>query len=161
MSELKIHPVSEIFPLMDDNEYKIFKDDIASIGLLQPICLHSDGRILDGRNRYKACLELGIQPKFETWDGKGSLVMFVISMNLHRRHLNSSQKAVIAMEIEPMLAQEAKERQRLAGQKYHKGSPKPKEEKAPKVVQKIAQPLEKARDQAAKVEQALIMQIIF
>jgi len=162
MSELKIHPVSEIFPLMDDNEYKIFKDDIASIGLLQPICLHSDGRILDGRNRYKACLELGIQPKFETWDGKGSLVMFVISMNLHRRHLNSSQKAVIAMEIEPMLAQEAKERQRLAG--GDKKSEKAKKADQPQDIvvsatgkgkkslkQKIAEPIPQARDQAAKI----------
>jgi len=153
MAELEIHPTSNIFPLMDNKEYETFKADIASIGLLQPICLHPDGRILDGRNRYKACLELGIEPRFETWNAQGSLVMFVISMNLHRRHLNSSQKAVIAMEIEPILAQEAKERQRQAGgDKKSETAKKERQTKATKSVkQKIAEPMPQARDQAAKI----------
>ena len=37
--------------------------------------------------RYQACRELGIEPKFQEWDGQGSLVAFVISLNQHRRHL--------------------------------------------------------------------------
>ena len=45
-----------------------------------------------------------------------SLVAFVVSLNLQRRHLTSSQKAVLALDIEKMLAEEARKRQvALAG----------------------------------------------
>jgi hypothetical protein len=72
-------------------------------------------KIIDGRNRYRACRELGIEPKIQIWDGKGSLVEFVVSLNLHRRHLDSGQRAAVAVEILPLLEAEAKERQRAAG----------------------------------------------
>ena len=101
------HEVSNIFPMMDRDEYRKFLKDIDKNGLRDPIWIY-EGEIIDGRNRYKACLDLGIKPEFKTWDGKGSLVEFVVSMNLHRRHLNSSQRATIAAEIEPVLAEEAR-----------------------------------------------------
>jgi hypothetical protein len=49
-------------------------------------------------------------PEYRTWDGNGSLVAFVVSLNLHRRHLTSSQRAVIALDVLPMLEEEARER---------------------------------------------------
>jgi len=54
---------------------------------------------------------LGIEPHYREWDGSGSLVSFVVSLNLHRRHLTSSQRAAIALDIEAQLAVEAKEQQ--------------------------------------------------
>lgn len=56
-------------------------------------------------------MDLGIIPQYQTWDGSGSLVAFVVSLNLQRRHLNSSQKAFVALEVERLLAEEAKKRQ--------------------------------------------------
>lgn len=97
---------------MQDQEFADLKQDIQENGLLEDIWLHPDGRIIDGRNRYLACVDLGIRPEYRTWnDDEGSLVLFVLSLNLHRRHLTSGQKAAVALEIEPMLAAEAKERQ--------------------------------------------------
>jgi hypothetical protein len=55
------------------------------------------------------------RPRFREWNGKGSLVAFVVSLNLHRRHLSSSQKGPIALEVEEWLAKEAKQRQKEHG----------------------------------------------
>ena len=107
----KYHPTASLFPLMQDAEFAELKADVAANGLLEPVWLHPDGSIVDGRNRHRACIELGIRPQFRTWSGEGSLVSFVVSMNLHRRHLTSSQRAVIALDVLPMLEEEAKERQ--------------------------------------------------
>lgn len=105
------HPVANIFPMMSDDEFAALVEDIRANGQRQPIYLHED-RIIDGRNRYRACQQLGIAPNVVEWDGEGSLVSFVVSLNLQRRHLNSSQKALLGAEILPMLEAEAKERQR-------------------------------------------------
>jgi hypothetical protein len=56
----------------------------------------------------------GVKPRFTEWDGKGSPVEWVISENLFRRHLTSSQRAVIAHGLLPLLENEAKDRQRLS-----------------------------------------------
>lgn len=105
------HPIASLFPLMKGTEYDQLKTDVAAHGLLEAIWLHPDGSIIDGRNRHRACIETETAPQFRTWDGQGPLVSFVVSMNLHRRHLTSSQRAAIALDVLPMLEEEAAERQ--------------------------------------------------
>jgi len=104
------HEVASIFPEMDATDYRDLVKSIATVGLREPIWLH-EGKIIDGKHRYKACLETRTEPKFRNWDGQGSLVEFVVSLNLYRRHLTASQRAVIALKIVPMLEAEARERQ--------------------------------------------------
>jgi len=87
---------------MTDEEFEGFKADIAANGLREPIWLHPDGRIIDGRNRYRACCELGLEPPFRTWDGQGALVGLVVSLNLRRRHLSESQRAMVAARLATM-----------------------------------------------------------
>lgn len=114
---MEFHPVANIFPLLQGQEFEDLKADIAQNGLIQPIWVHPDGRIIDGRNRWRACVETGTNADFEVWDEAkhGPLVQFVISLNLHRRHLDSSQRAAIAVEVLPMLEEEARERQQQSG----------------------------------------------
>ncbi len=107
---MELHSVANLFPLMSPEEYAGLVADIRIHGLREPIWTH-EGKIIDGRNRYKACLEAGVDPRFQAWDGTSSLVAFVVSLNVQRRHLTSSQKAVIALDVERELAQEAKQRQ--------------------------------------------------
>lgn len=111
---LAFHPVADIFPMMGAAEFDELKADIAANGQLEAIWLHTDNSILDGRNRYLACCDLGLKPDTRTYVGPldtASLVQFVVSLNLKRRHLDSGQKAFIAVEIEKVLAKPAKERQ--------------------------------------------------
>lgn len=108
------HPAADLFPLLPDDELRDLADDIAANGLHEPVWLHPDGRILDGRNRYKACELAGVEPTFRTWNGDGSPVIFVVSLNLKRRHLTSSQRAMAALDAEALLAEEVAEQKREA-----------------------------------------------
>ena len=115
---MQYHAVADLFPMMNDDEYQALVGDMRAYGQREPIWTLDDA-IIDGRNRWRACQEIGIAPVTRTYQGDssmGALVQFVLSLNLKRRHLTSSQKAVIALEVERLLAEEAKERQRsLAG----------------------------------------------
>lgn len=98
---LEIHPYAEIFPPMSDEAFAGLVDDIRENGLREPIVLH-EGMVLDGRNRYRACTEIGIEPITRPWDQRGDALDYVISKNLHRRHLNESQRAMVAARVSTM-----------------------------------------------------------
>jgi len=108
---MKAHRFASVFPLMNDREYKELKEDIEKNGVIEPITLFEE-QILDGRNRYKACKELKIIPKFENYKGNNAL-QFVISTNLKRRHLNESQRAMVAIEHRKVFDEEARSRRGL------------------------------------------------
>src|SRR5262245_57514049 len=84
----EFHPVANIFPLMDGAAFVELVEDVRLHGLREPVTLHPDGRVVDGRNRYRACMDVGIEPTYRTWDEAvhGDLVAFVLSLNLRRRH---------------------------------------------------------------------------
>jgi len=92
MKQLKTHPAADAFPMMDAGRFKEVKADIAEKGQLEPITL-CDGMILDGRNRYKACVELGVEPAFREWPGNPW--HFAWSMNGQRRDLADMQRGAI------------------------------------------------------------------
>ena len=91
--EHDLHPLCTLFPRLSGNEYQTLVDDIRENGLREPITLH-DGMILDGGNRYRACIDAGVTPSFRAFDG-ANIVTFVLSANLHRRHLSPGQQAAI------------------------------------------------------------------
>ena len=63
------------------------------------------GAILDGRNRYRACQVADAPIKTVDWAGESS-VAYVLSMNLHRRHLTDDQRASVALAVAPMIEAE-------------------------------------------------------
>lgn len=149
--EYKPHPLANIFPLITGDEFVALKSDIKANGLREAILL-LDGQILDGRNRFRACQEVGVQPAFRDYTGD-SPAEFVMSMNIHRRHLDASQRAMVAAKFEPLLAEEAKARQRAVGgdkksDDYKKSlgarlpqaidEPKPKAKRKPKATERAA-----------------------
>lgn len=96
---MKLHPVANIFPTMSDGEYAALMADIRANGQREAIWTWH-GQIIDGKHRERACSELGRSVAAREWDGnENGLVPFVVSLNLHRRHLNESQRAVVAARI--------------------------------------------------------------
>lgn len=146
-NKLEYHKLANLFPLIEGDEFKGLVEDIGQNGQLEPVWLY-EGKILDGRNRYRACLELGIEPKFKQYEGDEPL-SFVISLNLHRRHLTTEQKLKIGLKMLPEFEARAKERQR----EYHGNQYDNNESglvvKLPQVQNEQEQP--KARDEVAKI----------
>ncbi|CAK0772161.1 ParB family transcriptional regulator, chromosome partitioning protein [Gammaproteobacteria bacterium] len=96
------HPLATLMPEASPEEYAALRDSIKSVGLKQSLLLW-EGQVLDGRHRLRACQELGIEPTTrelapeEVGDGSPEeLLKFVAAMNLHRRHLTPSQRAMAA-----------------------------------------------------------------
>jgi N6-adenosine-specific RNA methylase IME4 len=94
---LTFHPLCEIFPLVEGDDFKALVDDIREYGLREPVSTYQ-GQILDGRNRYRACLESGIECRFESYEGNDP-AEYVVSLNLRRRHLDESQRAMVAAKL--------------------------------------------------------------
>lgn len=88
------HPLAAMFPLMTGPAFEDLRADIGKHGLREPIVTY-EGKVLDGRNRLRACIETDTPPVFREWDGSDPLA-FVLSANLHRRHLDESQRAMVA-----------------------------------------------------------------
>lgn len=93
-----VHEAAELFPLITGPEFRALVDDISKNGQMEPVVLDSEGRIIDGRNRARACEALNIHPITKRYDGD-NVLQFVVSHNLHRRHLTDSQRAMIAARL--------------------------------------------------------------
>ena len=93
------HELANMFPLLEADKLASLAANIIANGLLVPIVTYQS-KILDGRNRYNACLLAGVEPKFEEFDDSAiSHLNYVISQNLERRHLIESQRAMVAGNI--------------------------------------------------------------
>ena len=103
-SEAKFHPVVDLFPPMSDHEFQELVADIRTNGLREPVWIDRTGHVIDGRNRVKACGELKDRSlEARVYDGEeDSIVKFVMSLNLKRRHLNESQRAAVAAKLPNM-----------------------------------------------------------
>jgi hypothetical protein len=96
---LKPHPLLSVFPEMNDAEFAAFLEDIRTNGVREPAWTWR-GWLIDGRHRDRACQRLKIKLPTREWDGKESeLLAFVVSMNLRRRHLDESQRAMVGAKL--------------------------------------------------------------
>ena len=89
------HPVADLFPMLAADELADLAADIRERGLIHPIVLDAEGRILDGRNRLVACEIAEVQPEFVTYDGDDP-DGYALAVNVQRRNLTKGQLAMVA-----------------------------------------------------------------
>jgi hypothetical protein len=119
---VKVHPAASLFPMMSDDELKVLGEDIKRHGLTDYICFWSPSKIdfekgqslnsencylLDGRNRLEAMERAGLDINFDGYKGLikrffcgdgdkySDPYAYVISANLHRRHLTAEDKRLL------------------------------------------------------------------
>src|SRR5262245_48110566 len=97
MNTLEFHCLSNLFPLVEGAEFDDLVADIRAHGLHEPIVVFED-KVLDGRNRLRACEAAGVEPTFTVYTGDDP-VAYVVSLNLRRRHLDESQRAMVAAKL--------------------------------------------------------------
>lgn len=125
IGEYPVHPVASLFPMIDDDALNALAEDIKKNGQREPIivayldeAMIDEPVVIDGRNRHAACKLAGIEPEFKFVMSLNDrelspqvIADWIISHNLHRRHLTTSQKAMVGQGYLAYLKEEAKKRQ--------------------------------------------------
>lgn len=103
----RVHPAAAMWPLLEAPELAALAEDIRRHGQQEPVWTYR-GEVLDGRNRIVACHLAGVTPLLQEWQPRPgeTPTTFVLSRNLHRRHLSASQRATVAVRIEGFVAEE-------------------------------------------------------
>jgi len=161
------HEYARLFPMLSDEDVQELADDIAKNGLRIPIVIDADDKILDGRNRAAACAIAGVDPVYEPFIGTDEdKLAFVVSCNIHRRHLTTSQRASVAAKLMPIYEAQAEKRQQAQLKKGSKTSVVenlPPREEAGKSRDKAGAAMNvsgKAVDMAAKVHAKAVPEIV-
>jgi len=93
MTQLEAHEIATLFPTMSSVDLEHLRASVGDQGLLEEILLF-EGKILDGRHRYRTCLELGVEPRFREFEGTPQdAFAYSVALNLSRRHLTTVQRA--------------------------------------------------------------------
>jgi len=100
MTRYEFHELANIFPMLEGDDLAALRTDIDANGQINKIILYQ-GKILDGRNRYRICKMLGIEPETIVYGGDDPIGL-VLSQNLLRRHLTASQRAMVAEKLMSM-----------------------------------------------------------
>jgi ParB/RepB/Spo0J family partition protein len=97
---LPVHPAADVFPMLDDDELSELANDIAENGLQTPLVvgeLNGEMVLIDGRNRRRACQLVNVEPTYQLFSGDA--VEFILSANIHRRHLTKGQRAMAVARV--------------------------------------------------------------
>lgn len=98
------HPFAEPWPLMEGDPFDELVEDVRANGLRVAILTYK-GKILDGRNRDRACALAGVKPRYEEASVESDREALALSksLNKHRRHLSDIELGFVAAKIESVL----------------------------------------------------------
>ena len=96
--QYRVHPAAAMFPIMSGREFDELVEDVRVNGLREPVVVRGD-QLVDGRNRVRACAAAGVAPEVRELERGTDVASWVMSVNVHRRHLDASQRALLASRL--------------------------------------------------------------
>ena len=97
-NQYRVHPAAAVFPIMSGREFDELVEDVRANGLREPVVVSGD-QLIDGRNRVRACAAAGVVPKVRELARGTDVASWVMSVNVYRRHLDASQRALLASRL--------------------------------------------------------------
>jgi hypothetical protein len=91
------HLLTTLIPKLSAGDFAALKKNIAEYGIRDPIWVKEE-KIIDGRQRHRACKELGIECPTRELAGDDVLSL-IASANIHRRHLTRRQKQAVIKKL--------------------------------------------------------------
>lgn len=88
-----VHPYADKFPMLPPAEHEELRESIRANGLRNPVVTDREGQLIDGRNRNKACEEIGIEPDVIIYDGD-DIAEYVLDCNVTRRNMTAGARAM-------------------------------------------------------------------
>lgn len=100
-AKLPTHPFADLLPVMADEELDALTLDMGAHGQREAATVWTDSDsvtwLLDGRHRAEAARRIGAELRVSSFIGSESDARaLVMSLNVHRRHLSTSQRALAA-----------------------------------------------------------------
>ena len=96
--EYRVQPAAAVFPIMSGREFDELVEDVRVNGLREPVVVRGD-QLIDRRNRVRACAAAGVVPEVRELERGTDVAWWVMSVNAHRRHLDASQRALLASRL--------------------------------------------------------------
>lgn len=123
--KLKINPAfRDLLRPLTAEEYKNLEQEIVADGCREPIVVWNE-TIIDGHHRYKICQKHGIDftVKVMTFPSEAEALFWIGRNQKGRRNLNAAELALLALEVEPVFREKARENIREGGAAGGKGLP--------------------------------------
>jgi 16S rRNA G966 N2-methylase RsmD len=93
---------SSLLPSIASNDYEALKNDIMKNGIKLPLVINGNNVLLDGYTRLKIARELGLKEVpciVKHYNNELEEKLFVLTVNVHRRHLDTADKLKLALEV--------------------------------------------------------------
>ena len=95
------YPISFLalaFPPLSPAQYSRLLASIIAHGLIHPIVIWR-GQVIDGLHRLKACLEAGVEPRYEVLDDDADPFQYLADVNIPHRDMTQNDKARLAYDM--------------------------------------------------------------
>jgi len=95
------HAYALLLPPLTDEEYAGLKADIAEHGILYPVIVDEEGRVLDGVHRVRIASELGVNLPVSRHPGLSDerKLHLAVGLNMRRRHLDSDRRRALVRKL--------------------------------------------------------------